>query len=389
MIDIFNLMSKSGIKSIYSDELIKKFPTNKEVEKLDGYIKSKGHEKLLFSCFPENGLKSIIAVHSTVLGPAVGGTRLWNYNSFSEALKDVLGLSRAMTYKTAGSDLNFGGGKAIIWVDPKNKSPELLKNYANELKKLKGIFYTGEDANINMKDIAILAKALPSSIIGKPKMKGIKTAGDPAPPTAEGVLEGIKACLNFIGEKSIKGKTIAIHGIGNVGFGLLKLVAKENPSKIFISDFNKKALSEAKNKFRAIIVPPNKTLGLKCDIYSPCLTLGGVINKKTISGLKCKIIAGSTNNQLAEPKKDADLIFAKGIIYAPDYIINAGGVINVVAELDPEGYSRQKVKEAVDKIYSRIFRILYLSKQLNKNTRLIADTLTEVNLEIAKYAPQK
>ena len=390
--NLFDLMSRFGLKFLTYKELKNntKLAPIKEIKDLKKHLNQYDYEELIFSCHPEVGLKSIIAIHSTGLGPALGGTRMWPYRSFYEALDDALNLSEAMTFKTAAAEVDFGGGKAVIWLDPKDKNKNLLKQYALELKKLDGRFFTGEDANINMNDIVVLSKISPNSIIGKPKLARLKYgregSGDPAPPTAKGVLYGIKACLKFVNPSadSLNAKTVAIQGIGNVGSRLLELIIKEKPRRIYISDINKNNLENLKLRHPGIkIVAPDKIHKIRCDIYSPCLTLGGIINKKTIPELKCKIIAGSTNNQLAEPFKDGELILKRGIIYAPDYIINAGGLINVADELNPAGYSKSRVKDNVKKIYGRVFQILYLSNQIKKSTVEIADILTRAKLKSA------
>lgn len=329
------------------------------------------HEAVYLIDDPKVHLKAIVAIHSTKLGPATGGTRIWNYPTFQDALTDALNLSRAMTYKIAGADLNFGGGKAVIWLDPRKKTKELLRTYAGYLNNLEGKFYTGEDANITMEDIREMAEVAPGVIMGKPK-----TGGDPGYFTAKGILCGMEACLNFLRNSSLKNKTVVVHGIGNVGGQLVKMLSKEG-AKIYVSDINQDRLKETAKKFNAKIVAPSIAHKVKCDIYSPCLTLGGILNKKTIPELKCKIIAGSTNNQLKDLSGDDKIIFGKGILYAPDHAINAGGLITVMDEVNPSGYSKKRVEENVGKIYERVYRILYLSKNLHISTQRIANLLAE------------
>ena len=336
----------------------------------------KSHESITFFQEPAVGLKAIVAIHNTARGPAIGGTRLWPYPSFKDALNDALNLSRAMTYKAAASDLDFGGGKAVIWSDPKEKSSELFKAYGSCLRTLEGKFYTGQDANISMDDIRQIVKTAPRSIAGKPDDLG--GGGDTGLPTAEGILHGIRACMDFLGIKGFNNITIAIHGVGKVGYAMAQLLSQENKQpRIIVADIRDDLVQKVKQLFGAEIVSIDRIHKVKCDIYSPCLTLGGVLNKKTIPELKCRIVAGATNNQLLSPSSDSRLLFKRGIIYAPDYVINAGGVINVAHELHPLGYSRGRVSQDLKKIYHRIYQILYLSKKFNIPTKEVSDAIAE------------
>src|SRR3989344_1847064 len=346
------------------------------MEKIIKLNKTKSHELVVYFQEPAVKLKAIVAIHNTNRGPAIGGTRLWPYPSFNGALNDALNLSRAMTYKTAASDLNFGGGKAVIWLDPKNKSAKLFRAYGECLKALEGKFYTGEDANISMNDIREIIKTAPHSIAGKPK--DLSGGGDTALPTAKGILYGIRACLDFTKIKNSNNLTIAIHGVGKVGYALAQLLSREkNRPKIIVADIRHDLAERAGRLFKAEVISPEKIHKIKCDVYSPCVTLGGILNKKTTQELRCKIVAGATNNQLLNPLSDSRRLLRRGIIYAPYYVINAGGVINVAHELHPLGYSRKNVEKELEKIYHRIYQIIYLSKKNNITTKEVADAIAE------------
>ena len=308
------------------------------------------HEQVVFCYDEKTGLKSIIAIHSTVLGPALGGTRMWKYASESDAVNDVLRLSRGMTYKAAISGLNLGGGKAVIIGDSKkDKSEALFRKYGQFVNRLSGNYITAEDVGTTVNDMEYVSKETKyvSGLPGK--------SGDPSPVTAYGVYMGMKASAKHKwGNDSLSGKTIAVQGVGHVGEYLVELIAKEN-AKIIISDINEEQLKIVANKYGAQVVSLDGIYDVNMDIYAPC-ALGASVNTDTLNRLKCSIIAGSANNQLADETIHGMMVMEKGIIYAPDFLINAGGLINVYSEL--HGYNRESAMEATRKIYDVTLEIL-------------------------------
>ncbi len=288
-----------------------------------------GHEQIVFCYDKPTGLKAIIAIHNTTLGPALGGTRIWNYASEEEALQDALRLSRGMTFKNAVSGLNLGGGKAVIIGDAnKIKSEAFFRRFGQFIDSLGGKYITAEDVNMTTQDIENIARET-KYITGMPQEKG--GSGDPSPITAYGVYMGMKAAAKHaFGSDSLAGKKIAIQGVGHVGSVLVDYLAKEK-AKIYITDISREKLNTIARKTRAEIVSEEEIYTLDIDIYAPC-ALGATINDETINKLRCKVIAGAANNQLADEKKHGEILKEKGIVYAPDFVINAGGVTNCYAE---------------------------------------------------------
>ena len=283
------------------------------------------HEQVVFCSDKDTGLKAIIAVHSTKLGAAVGGCRMWDYASDEEALVDVLRLSRGMTYKNAMAGLSMGGGKSVIIGDAKKiKSEALFKAFGRALNGLGGRYISAEDVNITTGDIAI-ANTETSYVTGTEGK-----SGNPAPYTALGTYLGVKAAVKHkLKRDDLEGLTVAVQGLGSVGFYLCEHLHNAG-AKLIVTDINEEALAKAKAEFGAEVVGLNEIYDVDCDIYAPC-ALGATINDATIDRIKAKVIAGCANNQLAEPKHDQALV-ERGILYAPDYVINAGGIINVSFE---------------------------------------------------------
>ena len=329
------------------------------------------HEQVVFCLDKKSGLKAIIAIHSTVLGSALGGVRFWNYSSEKEALNDVLRLSQGMTYKAAASGLDLGGGKAVIIGDRKNLDSNLLfKSFGKFVNSLNGRYITAEDVGTRVEDMENV-KTQTSWVTGiSPENGG---SGDPSPFTAKGVLKGIKASVFFKHNKtSLKGMTVAIQGVGNVGFHLAKYLHDEGVNLI-VADIDDKKTELVTKETNANVVNVDKILFTECDILAPC-ALGGLFEKQSISKLKTKIIAGGANNQLVS-ESDGELLKELGILYAPDFIVNAGGLMNVFIEL--EGYSIKRANEYVDKIYDNIIKVFEISKEKNCSTNQAA-------MEIAK-----
>lgn len=336
------------------------------------------HEKILFCQDKKTGLKAIIAVHSTVCGPALGGTRMWKYSDEQSALTDVMRLSRGMTYKNAISGLNLGGGKAVIIGDSKTqKSPELFIKFGEFVNSLAGSYITAEDVGINPEDMLHVSKST-KHVTGLPGKKG-----DPSPITAYGVYMGMKAALKFHkGNDSLNGKKILVQGIGHVGLYLLDYLQKEG-AIITVSDINKEAVKNTVSKYNCKFLEPNDIYDAEMDIYAPC-ALGATVNNNTIEKLKCSIIAGAANNQLMDEDVHGKILFDKGIVYAPDYLINAGGVMNCYAEI--HGINNKKVMEMAGEIYNTTLDILNKSKKENIPTSLAANKIAEkrINMESEK-----
>lgn len=340
---------------------------------------SMGHEEIIFFSDSSCGLKAIVAIHNTILGPALGGTRMWPYKSENEAIEDVLRLSRGMTYKAAVSGLNLGGGKSVIIGDPVlDKSEALFRSYGRFLESLNGRYITAEDVNIKVEDIEHIYTET-SNVVGVAKIHG--GSGNPAPYTALGVFRGIEAsCLKTYGDRSVQGKVVAIQGVGSVGYNLAEIL-EEHGAKIYYTDINQQNLQLFKERFsESHYVSTDEIYSVPCDIYSPC-ALGAILNDQTIPKLKCKIVAGAANNQLAEDRHGLELK-KRGILYAPDYLINAGGLMNVSIEF--EGWNDEKSKRMVDTIYSTSLNIFKISDKENIPINKAADLLAEKRLEAIK-----
>ena len=327
------------------------------------------HEKILFCQDKKTGLKAIIAVHNTVCGPALGGTRMWNYVNDQAALTDVMRLSRGMTYKNSISGLNLGGGKAVIIGDSKTqKSPDLFKKFGEFVDLLAGSYITAEDVGISPQDMLYVYEKT-NHVTGLPGKKG-----DPSPITAYGVYMGMKAALKFqTGSDNLKGKKIVVQGIGHVGLYLLDYLHKEG-AEITVCDINAESVQKTVAKYGCNYIDPDKVYQVDMDIYSPC-ALGATINDSTIDQLKCSVIAGAANNQLMDEKIHGEILFKKGIVYAPDYLINAGGVMNCYAEI--HDISDSKVMEMAGNIYQTTTDILKSSRDEKIPTSLAANKIAE------------
>ena len=327
------------------------------------------HEQLLFCNDNATGLKAIIAVHNTVLGPALGGTRMWAYNNEMEALTDVLRLSRGMTYKNSISGLNLGGGKAVIIGDARTmKSEALMRRFGKFVNSLAGKYITAEDVGIGTADM-VYVNMETNHVVGLPGK-----SGDPSPVTAHGVYVGMKACAKEqFGSDSLTGKKIAVQGVGHVGEYLVAALAKEN-AEIYVTDIHEPSLKRVAEKYGAHVVGLNDIYDVDMDIYAPC-ALGATVNDDTLSRLKCSIIAGAANNQLQIEDVHGRLVMEKGIIYAPDFALNAGGVINCYSEV--KGLSAEWAMTKAEEIYQTIGNIVKRSKLENVPTYQIANKMAE------------
>lgn len=332
------------------------------------------HEQVIFCHDRQSGLKAIIAIHDSTLGPALGGCRMWPYESEEAALKDVLRLSRGMTYKNAAMGLNLGGGKSVIIGDPqRDKSEALFRAYGKFVESLGGRYITAVDAGVTIEDMNQVA-AETRWVVGLPER-----SGDPSPVTAVGVLEGMKACLQTVyGDPSLEGRTVAVQGIGSVGYELAKLL-HEQGARLVVSDIFPEKAQRAQREFGAQVVDPEAIYDVECDIFSPC-ALGGVLNDDTIGRLQCKIVAGSANNQLAAGHH-AKALVERDILYAPDFVINGGGVINVTEEFNPAGYDRTRALDKVRGIHGKLLQIMAISRQEGVTTAEAADMLAEQRIK--------
>jgi leucine dehydrogenase len=330
------------------------------------------HQKVVYCYDQATGLKAIIAIHDTTLGPALGGTRMWNYKTEGEALNDVLRLSRGMTYKAAITGLNLGGGKAVIIGDSnKDKSEAMMRRYGKCVENLNGEYITAEDVGTSPKDMEYI-KMETNHVSGIPVSLG--GLGDPSPVTAFGVYMGMKASAQHLwGNDSLTGKVIGVQGIGNVGENLVRHLRAEN-AKVYITDINEERLAMVAKKYGADVIANNQFYDLDIDIYAPC-ALGATVNTETLSQLKCAIIAGAANNQLADENIHGKMVMEKGIIYAPDFLINAGGLIHVYSEM--QGHSAKRAMEKTEHIYQVTLEILKKSREENIPTYEAANKIAE------------
>jgi len=327
------------------------------------------HEKVLFVNNEKAGLKAIIAVHNTNLGPAIGGCRLFPYASYDDALFDVLRLSRGMSHKNAVAGLPHGGGKGVIIADPSQKTEAMFEAFAEAVENLGGEYITAEDVNTTCDDAMVMLRKT-KHLCGLPM-----NSGDPSPFTARGTWQGIKATAKVaLGADSLEGLTIAVQGLGKVGYDLCRLL-HESGAKLIVANRSNKAMAEkAADEFGAIIVPTEEIFAQECDIFSPN-AMGAIINPTTIPMLKCKAVAGAANNQILDDASGLALK-ARGIFYAPDFVINGGGVINAAAEVDGP-YNKEAVLVKVDNIYNSVEHILTESKKTGEPEGIIATRYAE------------
>ena len=337
------------------------FSVFKEIEVLN-------HEQVVFCNDKKAGLKAIIALHNTSNGPAFGGCRMWNYKSEYEALYDVLRLSRGMTYKAAVANIELGGGKAVIFGDSKkDKNKNLFRSFGRFIEGLAGRYITAEDVGTNVENMEWV-RLETSYVSGLSRSNG--GSGDPSPVTALGTYAGIKATVKKkLGKDSLSGMKIGIQGVGNVGYHLCGYLKKEG-AKLYVTDTDQRSLERVSKDFRANIINPEEIYSADLDIFAPC-ALGGILNNNTIPKLKCSIVAGAANNQLENEDVHAQKLKERDIIYAPDYVINAGGLINCANELN--GYNRQKsLSQVRQSIYNNLLDVYKLSDEDEVNTNKAA-----------------
>ena len=337
-------------------------------------MSGQGYEQLVMFTDPGSGLKAIIAIHDTTLGPACGGTRIWPYESEKEAVRDALRLARAMTYKAAVADLPLGGGKAVIIADSHTQKTEaLMRAYGRFIETLGGRYLATTDVGSTSRDMEYIHQET-SYVVGMPTTAG--GSGDTSVMTGLGVYMGIKACAKEVwSSDSLRGKKIAIQGFGKVAFNTVHHLLKED-AHITVTDVYDDALDRARD-MGLQVVPPEKIYDVDCDIFSPC-ALGGVINGDTIPRLTARVVAGGANNQLLTDA-DGDELQRRGILYAPDYVINAGGIINLSAEIGMP-YNPDRAREKTERIYDTMARIIQISKREEIATAQVADRMAEDRL---------
>ncbi len=339
------------------------------------YMKKYDYEQIVYFYDKETDLRGITCIHDTTLGPALGGTRLWDYINEDEATIDVLRLARGMTYKAAAAGLNLGGGKTVILGKAKKvKCEAYWRAFGRYVQSLNGRYITAEDVNTSTDDMEYVA-------METDYVTGLKkTSGDPSPLTAYGAYWGIKACAySVFGVDSLKDRVVAVQGLGHVGYYLCQYLHDEGAGLI-VTDIDQERIDRVVKEFNAIPVSSDEIYGVTCDIYAPC-ALGATVNDETLPKFKCKIIAGAANNVLKEDRH-GDELEALGIVYAPDYVINAGGLINVYQELI--GYNRDEALSKTKKIYDRILDVISISKKESIPTYKAADRMAENRIEKIK-----
>lgn len=340
-------------------------------------MKKRGHEQIVFHYDESTGLKCIIAIHDTTLGPALGGCRMKLYDTTQEALLDVLRLSQGMTYKCAAAGVDFGGGKAVIIGGEKEKGEAFFRAFGLCVESLQGRFITGTDLGTNPQDFIHVARET-GNLVGLPVEYG--GSGSTAISTAYGVYQGLKAvAVELNGHRSLEGLRIAVQGLGKVGYLLLQYLTEERV-EVLVTDIDQKRVEQAQEGYRVTPVEPEEIYRIPCDIFSPN-ALGGVINDKTIPQLQCRAVAGSANNILAEERHGSELE-NRGILYAPDYVINAGGMIQGADELD--GPNPQKVKKDCQRIYHSLLEIFQIRREKGVPPHRAADLMVEKRLRSIK-----
>ena len=338
-------------------------------------MNAEGHEQVTMFSDPGSGLKAIIAIHDTTLGPACGGTRMWPYESEADALTDALRLSQAMTYKSAAAGLHFGGGKGVIIGDPRSaKSEALMRAYGRFIDTLGGRYLTTTDVGTTSRDLEYMRQET-THVTGLPVSLG--GSGDTSIMTGLGLYMGMKACAEEVwGNGGLRGKTVAVQGFGKVASHMCEHLMEED-TRIVVTDVFEDALDRARD-WGLEVTTPDSILASDCDILAPC-ALGGVLNTETIPQLKCRVVAGGANNQLLS-EDDGEELHRRGILYAPDYIVNAGGVINVEAEMGDAGYSLERAREKTQRIHEIMGSVIRTSQAEEISTAAAAARLAEERL---------
>jgi leucine dehydrogenase len=367
--------------------MIAEITSTAELKKMDpvfGQVSFDNHEQIVFCHDKDTGLKAIIGIHNTVLGPALGGTRMWKYNNEWEALNDVLRLSRGMTFKSAVAGLNLGGGKAVIIGDAKTeKTPELMRKFGEFVHSLSGKYITAEDVGMKTEDMDTVREVTPY-VTGISESLG--GSGNPSPVTAFGVYMGMKAAAKFeFGTDKLEGKKVLVQGVGHVGETLVEYLIKEG-AQVTIADINEERLLEMVLKYGVDVFRGNDIYDADVDIYAPC-ALGATINDETVYKIKAKVIAGGANNQLADENKHGLILKERGILYAPDFLINAGGIINVYAEI--QKYDKAEALRRTENIYNTALEIFNYANLNNITTHSAALKVAQNRIELRKKEMKK
>lgn len=341
-----------------------------------GQLSFDNHEQIVFCHDKDTGLKAIIGIHNTVLGPALGGTRMWKYNNEWEALNDVLRLSRGMTYKSAISGLDLGGGKAVIIGDAKtDKNPALMRKFGEFVNSLSGKYITAEDVGMVTADMDTVRDVTPY-VTGISESRG--GSGNPSPVTAYGVYMGMKAAAKYqFGSDNLSGKKVLVQGVGHVGETLVSYLCKEG-ALVQIADLSEQRLEEVSQKYGATIFAGADLYSADVDIYAPC-ALGATINDDSVYKIKAKVIAGAANNQLANENVHGPILQERGIVYAPDFLINAGGIINVYGEI--ANYGKEEAMRRTENIYNTTLEIFDYAVKNNLTTQKAAMAIAESRIE--------
>jgi len=340
-------------------------------------VANMGHENILYCHDEETGLKAIVAVHDTTLGPAIGGTRFYNYDNEDEALYDVLRLSKGMTYKNAAAGLKIGGGKAVIIGDPKKiKTPELLKKYGQFVNRLNGSYYTAEDMNIGCDDIDHINSETPYCV-GRPAV-----SGNPSPYTARGVYQGIRAAAKKVfGTDDLTGRRINVCGVGSVGMNLVRMLT-EDGAVVTVADVYEPSVEKAVTDYGVKAAKVSEIHKLEADIFAPC-AMGAIVSTDNAHEYNCKIIAGAANNVLVDDAA-GDKLHELGTLYVPDYIVNAGGIINCALEIAEGGWSKERAEILVDKVYDNVTMVLEVAEEKKIPTYQAADEYAQSIIAAAK-----
>lgn len=339
------------------------------------------HEQLIFCHDPLSKLQAIIAIHNTKLGPAIGGCRMYPYATIDDAIDDVLRLSRSMTYKSAISGLNFGGAKAVIIGDPHRDSSELLfRTFGRYVQTLSGRYITCEDVGTNPKMMEFV-RIETRHVVGLPNYIG--GLGDPSPVTAYGTVLGMQASLKKLtGKENLSNIKVAIQGVGNVGYHLCKELHKVG-AKLYITDVDQTAIKKVSDDFKVNVVKPHEIYSQNVDIFAPC-ALGGILHDESIDSLKCAIVAGAANNQLIDEHEHSYALQKRGILYAPDYVINAGGLYDAATEffrVRQKNYAYQKAEE----IYEKLLEVYSFAEEKNIPTAIAAQQIAEQRIHFAGH----
>ena len=378
-INLYVLIDKVATKDIIMTTTTTSVEALQKMNPVFGQLSFDNHEQIVFCNDKDTGLKAIIGIHNSVLGPALGGTRMWNYANEWEALNDVLRLSRGMTYKSAITGLDLGGGKAVIIGDAKTqKTPELMRKFGEFVHSLSGRYITAEDVGMETKDMDIVNDVTPY-VTGISESRG--GSGNPSPVTALGVYMGMKAAAKYkFGSDNLEGKKILVQGIGHVGETLVEYLAKEG-AIVQIADINEARLDEVSKKYGTTIFRGSDLYAADVDIYAPC-ALGATINDETVHKIQAKIIAGAANNQLADENVHGPILMQRGILYAPDFLINAGGIISVNSEIAK--YDHAETIRRTENIYNTTLEIFDYALANKLTTQKAAMALAEIRIENRK-----